>query len=113
MVLAVVDERALRSERIDGGTGRATALSTSGVGRRVGECAIFVLRIDGDRVAVRVVGLDENGVMAAVALVGVRQHRGSTQQRGRHGRDDGRQSNQISHFSSSGQWFEYVREARG
>ena len=108
MVLVVVDKRALRGERVGDSTGGSTTVSASRVGRRVRQRAALVLRIGGDRVAVGVIGLDKNGMMAA--LVGGRQHRWGAQQRGRHRGDDGRQSNQISHFSSSGQWFGHVGE---
>jgi len=110
-VLAVDDERALRRERIDGGARGARAVSAGCIGRGVRKGPVIVAGVGDDRVAGGVVGLHENGVVRArPGRCRLSQRRWGAQQRGGHrGRDD-RQSDQISHGSSSNKWFRHVRE---
>ena len=112
-VIAVVHQPALRGEGIDGGASRPSAVSTRGVGPGERQGPIIVAGVGHDCIAGRVVGLDEDGVVGARRWRRrLSQHRWSAQQGSGQRRDRNRQSDQISHGSSSDSDFDMSRNGR-
>ena len=112
-VIGVVHQSALRGEGIDGGAGRPCAVSTGGVGPGESQGAVIVASVGDYRIASRVVGLDEDGVVGARRWRRrLSQHRWSAQQGSGQRRDRNRQSDQISHGSSSDSDFDMSRNGR-
>src|SRR5207237_3552080 len=95
------------------GASRPSAVSTSSVSPGEGQGAVIVASVGDYRIASRVIGLDEDGVVCA-GCGGRRlsQHRRGAQQGGGHRRDRNRQSDQISHGSSSDSDFEMSGKRR-
>ena len=76
-----------------------------------GHHAVFVQTNDLNGNSIAAYSQNENGVVGARAgRSRLSQRRGGAQYGGGHRRQDDRQSDQISHGSSSGEWFRHVRE---
>src|SRR5438067_12616461 len=103
-MLGVVDERALRRERIASCPCRAGAAAAGGVGGDVGQAALASACEDVDRVAGRMVGQHKDRVAAAFAFIRMREDGGCPYQQAEGAGKDGDESNQVSHGASFRTW---------
>src|SRR5205814_8576577 len=98
---------------VDGGGGRPSAVSSRGVGAGESQGAVIVGSVGDYRIASRVIGLDEDGVIGTRSWRRrLSQHRWSAQQGSGQRRDRNRQSDQISHGSSSDSDFDMSGKRR-